>query len=318
MKKAARVVSLIASSTEIIAALGAEARLVGRSHECDYPTSVLSLPVCSSPKFQLDGTSYDIDQRIKALVQEALAVYRVDGEVLKKLHPDLIVTQTQCEVCAVSERDVDEALAEYLGDKPTVLSLSPNNLQDIWQNILQVADALSVPEQGAQLVSELRARIDEITDCAAQIDEQPTVCCIEWLDPLMAAGNWVPELVQRAGGVNLFGEAGKHSPWMSWEEVAARDPDVIVILPCGFDIKRSEQELRRLQRSDDWLRRWQSLRAVQTERVYILDGNQFFNRPGPRMVESLEILAEVLHQGTSHAEAFPFGHAGADWRLCKS
>ena len=299
-----RIISLIASSTEIVCALGFEASLVGRSHECDYPESVKRLPVCTSPKFNTVGTSYEIDQRVKAIVQEALSVYRVDAGLLQKLSPTHIITQSQCEVCAVSMKDVEQAVCEFTASKPRIVSLEPNALEDIWADIRRVADALAAPERGDQLVARLGARMDAVNRRAARVSHRPSVACVEWIEPLMAAGNWMPELVELAGGVNLFGEAGKHSPWMTWPELAAADPEVIVVSPCGFDLARTMQEMAVLSNRPEWPK----LKAVQARRVYLADGNQFFNRPGPRVMESLEIMAEMLHPGT-----FSFGYEGSGW-----
>jgi iron complex transport system substrate-binding protein len=302
-----RIVSLIASATEIVCALGFEADLVGRSHECDYPESVKRLPVCTSPKFPVDGTSAEIDRRVKAVVQEGLSVYRVDAELLQQLEPDVIVTQSHCEVCAVSLRDVERAVCGWLRACPKLVSLAPNALADVWAGIEEVAEALGARERGAELVGGLKERVNRIAECARRETQgdQPTVACIEWSDPLMAAGNWVPELVELAGGVNLFGAAGKHAPWMTWVQLAERDPDVIVLMPCGFDLARTRQDLPVLGARPEWPR----LRAVRNGRVFVTDGNQFFNRPGPRLVESLEILAEILHP-----ETFEFWHQGTGWQ----
>jgi iron complex transport system substrate-binding protein len=301
----ARIVSLIASATEIVCALGFEDHLVGRSHECDYPESVRRLPICTEPKFDVEGSSCEIDQRVKALLREALSVYRVDAERLRELEPDVIVTQSHCDVCAVSLRDVERAVCSWLSACPRLVSLAPNGLADVWTSIEQVAEALDAPERGAELISRLQSRINAIAEQARTLSTRPTVACIEWIDPLMAAGNWMPELVELAGGVNLFGEAGKHSPWMTWEQLAARDPDVIVVLPCGFDMDRSRRDMPVLTSRPEWSR----LRAVRDGRVFLADGNQYFNRPGPRLVESLEILAELLHP-----KAFRFGHEGTGWQ----
>ncbi len=263
------------------------------------------LPVLTGPKFDPDGTSYQIDQRVKAILQEGLSVYRVDAERLRALEPDVIVTQAQCEVCAVSLRDVERAVCSWLHACPRLVSLTPNGLADVWADIEQVAEALEVPQRGAVLVTCLRGRMTAIAGRARALPEKPAVACIEWLDPLMAAGNWVPELVEMAGGVNLFGSAGKHAPWLTWEELRAGDPDVLVLLPCGFDIARTRRDLHLLTNRPGW----PDLRAVRAGRVFLTDGNQFFNRPGPRLAESLEILAECLHP-----DAFAFGHEGTGWQ----
>ncbi|MBY0526469.1 MAG: cobalamin-binding protein [Gemmataceae bacterium] len=301
-----RVVSLIASATEIVCALGFEEQLVGRSHECDFPPWVRRLPVCTEPKFNVHGSSYEIDQRVKAILQESLSVYRVDAERLKELRPDVIVTQSQCEVCAVSLKDVEQTVCTWLDHDPRLVSLHPEGLADVWQDIRLVSQALDVVPRGEQLIEQLQQRMRSVADRAQALPERPTVACIEWIEPLMAAGNWMPDLVHMAGGVNLFGTAGKHAPWMTWQELCAKDPDVIVMLPCGWDIARIREEMPLLTRKPEW----PGLKAVRNQRVYVTDGNQYFNRPGPRLAESLEILAEVLHP-----RALAFGHEGTGWRL---
>lgn len=301
----ARIVSLIASATEIVCALGFEDQLVGRSHECDYPASVQRLPVCTQPKFDPDGTSYEIDQRVKAIVQEGLSVYRVDGEKLRDLEPDVIVTQAHCEVCAVSLREVERAVCAWLRSCPRLVALTPNALADIWSSIEQVASALQAPERGERTIQHLRARRNAIAERTRALPDWPTVAFIEWIDPLMAGGNWMPELIEMAGGVNLFGVAGAHSPWMTWDELCEADPDVLLVAPCGFDLERTRREMPALWSKPEW----PSLSAVRAGRVFLADGNQYFNRPGPRIVESLEILAEILHP-----EAFAFGHYGKGWQ----
>jgi iron complex transport system substrate-binding protein len=301
----ARIVSLIASATEIVCALGFEELLVGRSHECDFPNSVHRLPVCTEPKFNVEGSSYEIDQRVKAVLQESLSVYRVHADTLKQLQPDVIITQSQCEVCAVSQRDVEQAVCDWLGSRPRVVSLAPDALAYVWTDIGRVAEALEARERGARLVEQLRRRMTVIAGEANALAERPTVACIEWIAPLMAAGNWMPELVEMAGGINLFGRAGTHAPRMAWEQLRDADPHVILVQPCGFDIERSRRDMPALTQQPEWSR----LRAVRDRRVFLADGNQYFNRPGPRLVESLEILAELLHPHTFH-----FGHKGIGWQ----
>jgi iron complex transport system substrate-binding protein len=305
-----RIISLIASATEIVCALGFEPQMVGRSHECDFPASVKRLPVCTSPKFEVEGLSYEIDERVKAILQEALSVYRVDADLLERLRPTHIITQSQCEVCAVSLRDVEQAVCQFTSSQPVIVSLEPNALADVWSDIRRVAAALNAPDRGEELVAELRRRMDEIAAKARTARSRPTVACVEWIEPLMAAGNWSPELVEMAGGLNLFGEAGKHSPWMRWEDLVAADPDVIVVSPCGFDVARTLEEADLLVGK----REWRELKAVKENRVFIADGNQYFHRPGPRLAESLEIMAELLHP-----ELFHFGHEGKGWvRLARA
>lgn len=300
----ARIVSLIPSSTEIVAALGFADDLVGRSHECDMPEAVRALPACTKPKFEPDGTSYQIDERVKAILQESLSVYRVDGELLKDLAPDIIITQSQCEVCAVSPKEVERVVCDWLEARPQLVTLEPNSLDDVWNDFRRVAAALNAPERGVALVEESRQRMQHIAERAGKIEPRPSVACIEWLDPLMAAGNWMPTLVDMAGGENVFGEAGAHSPWLDWDALSGADPDILVVLPCGYGIEKTLEEMPALTQDS----RWESLNAVQHDRVFVADGNQYFNRPGPRLIESLEILAEILHPSV-----FTFGHEGTGW-----
>lgn len=305
MKKPRRVVSLIASATEIICALGQRKILAGRSHECDYPPGIKKLPVLTRPKLNAELFSSAIDAQVKDILRSAVSVYNVDAAQLKRLKPDVIVTQSQCEVCAVSLKDVEAALCGDLGFQCEVVSLKSDSLSDVWRDILSVAAALGSLKQGRELISELRTRLAAISLRAARLKTRPRIACVEWIEPLMAAGNWMPELVALAGGVNLFGEAGRHSPWMTWTQLRARNPDVILILPCGFDIARSRREMPALTRKPGW----KSLKAARTGQVYLADGNQYFNRPGPRLVESLEILAEILHP-----QSFDFGHRCRGWQ----
>lgn len=305
-----RIVSLIASSTEMVCALGLEDQLVGRSHECDYPPSVSRLPICTAPKFSTGGTSGEIDRRVKGLLQQALSIYRVDADLLKQLRPTHIVTQTQCEVCAVSLKEVEAALRDWITPghpaeaTPILIPLAPNALSDIWADIRRIADAMGVSERGRALVQQLQERMAAIAKKNERLAVRPRVAAIEWIDPLMAGGNWMPELIGMAGGVNLFGEAGKHSPWMTWEALIQADPDVLLVLPCGFDIPRTRKELPALTAHPAW----PALKAVREKQVYLLDGNQYFNRPGPRLAESIEILAEIFH-----SDRFRFGHEGTGW-----
>jgi iron complex transport system substrate-binding protein len=286
-----RIVSLISSATEIVHALGEMDNLVGRSHECDFPGQVASLPVCTRPTIPVTGDSREIDRLVKDRLRDALSVYEVFPDVLERLQPTHIITQTQCEVCAVSLKDVEAALARGLSCSPQVVPLNPNSLDDVWEDIRRVARALGIADRGEAVVEELKARMCAISGRALSRPERPRVACIEWIEPLMAAGNWVPELVEMAGGVNLFGEAGRHSPWMNWEQLVAADPEVIVVMPCGWDPARAEPEMHWLTARPEWA----ELRAVRASRVHLVDGNQYFNRPGPRLVESLEILAAILH-----------------------
>lgn len=296
-----RIVSLIASATEIVDALGELPSLVGRSHECDYPAEVAQLACCTRPRFDVSGSSREVDTLVKSTLTNALSIYEVFDDVLERLQPTHIITQTQCAVCAVSLRDVERSVAAKLASRPQIVSLQPNSLADIWDDMRRVARALGVESRGEQRIAELQQRMRETSQRVPAAGPRPTVACIEWLEPLMAAGNWTPELVEMAGGINLFGEAGRHSPWMTWDDLVSRDPDVIIAMPCGFDLDRTSREMYWLTGNP----RWCGLRAVKTGRVYLADGNQYFNRPGPRVVGSLEILTEILWPKRFALSTFP-------------
>lgn len=293
-----RIVSLIPSATEIVAVLGVLDRLVGRSHECDYPASVRALPICTAPKFNPTGTSAEVHQRVTDILQSALSVYQVDTGVLEQLKPTHILTQAQCDVCAVNLTDVEAAVAQLTQVQPQIISLQPNTLAEIWADIRHVAAVLGVESE--QTIAALQMRIAACDrspgspQALAQTD-RPTVACIEWSEPLMAAGNWIPELVTLAGGVPLFATIGQHSPWLEWDALVAADPDIVILMPCGYDLAKTQEDVKILTRHPQW----QTLRAVQTHHVYATDGNAYFNRPGPRLVDSLEILSEILHPSSS-------------------
>ena len=300
-----RIISLIPSATEIVHGLGYGKHLVARSHECDFPHFVEALPILTRPKVDPRKRSGQIDRDVKELLRDALAVYDVDAQQMKGLRPDVVVTQSQCDVCAVSLADVEQALADWTDGAPTLVSLAPQKLADVWSDVRRVAVALGDPAAGDRLAAALEARVATIAARTAQLSRRPRVGTIEWIEPLMGGGNWVPELVSLAGGEPLLGEPGQHSRWLTWAELQHADPEILVILPCGFDIARSRQEMPALTQDS----RWQNLRAAKSGEVYVTDGNAFFNRPGPRLVESLEILAEI-----QHPELFNFGHQGTAWQ----
>ena len=302
-----RIVSLLPSATEIVAAVGGLDQLVGRSHECDHPPGVESLPVCCRPNIDITAPGLEIDRQVKQRLAEAVSIFEIDQDLLGELRPDLVLTQDQCEVCAVSLADVEAALGRASGVSTRVLSLAPANLADVWQTVATVGRAIGEPDRAALVTAALESRLQALsrTFAVAGQGERPRVACIEWIEPLMVAGNWVPELVGLAGGIDVLGTAGVHSPWIDWPDLAAADPDVLVMMPCGFDIERTRSELAAVVDRPDW----QALRAVADGRVFITDGHRFFNRPGPRLVESAEILAEILHPGRCD-----FGHHPTGWQ----
>lgn len=299
-----RIVSLIPSATEIVAFLGLTDHLVGRSHECDHPATVQSLPICTEPKFNPEGNSAEIHDRVTLLLQSALSIYRVKTDVLEQLQPTHILTQAQCEVCAVSLAEVEQAAATLTGVQPQLISLQPNVLKDVWTDIGQVARVLGIAAEEKIAALQQRVVACEQAIAALPATKRPTVACIEWIDPLMAAGNWIPELVSLAGGKSQFGVVGEHSPWLQWQALADADPAVIILMPCGFDLQRTRQEAAQLAHHPQW----STLQAVKAGQVYVTDGNQYFNRPGPRLVDSLEILAEILQP-----DRFHFGYEGSGW-----
>ena len=228
---------------------------------------------------------------MKERLSSALSIYEIDTALLRTLQPTHIITQTQCKVCAVSLDDVHLALASQMGTAAKIIPLEPYALCDLASGIRQIAQECEQAEAGEKLVTALQERMDAVEKRASGAGIRPRVAAIEWLDPLMAAGNWVPELIEKAGGRNLFGTAGQHSPWMTGKQLAEADPDVIVALPCGFDLPRTRNEMIHLEKCAEW----RSLKAVKTGKIFLCDGNQYMNRPGPRLVESLQIFAEILH-----------------------
>lgn len=311
-----RIVSLLASATEIIAELGCLDQLVGRSHECDYPPEVQQLPLVSRVQIDTDASSDQIDAQIKQLTQakdavqdnalKALSIYAIDVAQLQALRPDVIFTQTQCEVCAVSERDVMRAVEQLTGLQPRVVSLAPYRLNDVWEDVLRIGAALGRPEHAKALVRKYQQRLESlhaVTTALNMNNRKPRVTILEWLDPLMAAGNWAPELVHFAGGENVFGKVGQHSPWLSWRELQAADPDILILCPCGFTLGRTLVDVSLLHQQPVW----HSLQAVQNNRVYAIDGNAYLNRSGPRLVESAELLGRVLWGERLGIEADPAG-----------
>jgi iron complex transport system substrate-binding protein len=296
-----RVISLIASATEILHALGGGDMQVARSHECDHPPAVLDLPQLTRAKFKVHGaTSAEIDRSVKGLLEQGLAVYEVDADRMRTLEPDVILTQDQCEVCAVSLADVERALCTWTGSPARVVSLRPHTLSDVYADIQTVADAIGMAKAGRDLVASMQSRMAEI---ASRVEGRlrPKLGFVEWIEPPMSGGHWMPEIISIAGGISPFGVSGENSPWVSWDDMAAADPDILLVAPCGYDIATSLPELESLRSHSVF----KHLRAVREGRVFVADGNAFFNRPGPRLVESTEILAEIMHP-----DVRTYGHLG--------
>ena len=299
-----RIVSLLPGASEMLAALGLSEAIVGRSHECDYPPEIQDRPVCTQARLNTKASSAQIDQDVNELLQSALSIYQIKTDVLQQLQPTHIITQDQCDVCAVSLEEVEQALASLIDIQPQIISLKPNVLADVLANIETVANAVQVDSRRLLEDLESRSKICQQKVRGLSISELPTVACIEWIDPLMTASNWIPELVRLAGGQPLFSAAGQPSARFTWETLVATDPDVIVFMPCGLDLNRTRTEALTLTKRPEW----ENIHAVKSGRVYITDGNAYFNRPGPRLVDSLEIMAEILHP-----EIFQYGYKGTGW-----
>jgi iron complex transport system substrate-binding protein len=300
-----RIVSLIPAATEIVGRLGLDGRLVGRSHECDTPAWVKRLPALTAPRIDDSRASGEIHAQVKARAAEALSIYAIDWARMQALAPEIVITQDQCAACGVTLADLEHMLAEWTGTRPEVVSLNPHGLRDVWRDIERVAEAAGVGMLGKQVTAQLADRVDTLARRGADLD-RPSVMAVEWFDPPMAAGHWVPTLIDVAGGRDVLGVPDAHAAVVTWAQVREANPDVLVMMPCGFDIARTRRELPVLTRQPGWT----ALTAVRHGRVALTDGNSFFNRPGPRLVESAEILAEILHP-----ETFAFGHAGRHWIL---
>lgn len=286
-----RIVSLLPSATEILFAVGAGNEVVAVTHECDHPAAASRLPSITASAIDVRGRSCaEIDRHIRGALHAGSSIYRLDEERLAGLHPDLIVTQELCEVCAVAYREVVTAVRRLSGDV-SVLSLEPESLDGILATITAVGDTTGKPAAAASCRRDLEARIAKVESRIDAAAPRPRVVCIEWPDPLMVGGHWVPEMVRRAGGDDVLGVEGEPSRWIDWEELAAADPDVVVLMPCGFDLAQTCAEVRPLLDHP----RFVSLSAALSGRVVAVNGSAYFNRPGPRIVEGLELLAGVLH-----------------------
>jgi iron complex transport system substrate-binding protein len=305
-----RIISLLPAATEIAALLGLLPQLVGRSHECDTPGEVTALPALTSTRIDASAPSRAIHEQVAAAVagggREAAcgtgpgasaALYALDADLLAALRPDIVLTQAACDVCAVSAHDVAEAVARS-GTGARIVALAPASLADLLADILAVGRAAGRPAAAREAAARLRARIDSVACRVRTIPGRPRVALVEWLDPPMAAGNWMPELIRLAGGVDVLDRGGgpSHpvpSHWISWDDLEAADPDVVVLVPCGFTLDRVRAEAA----TPAVRERLERLRAFREGRCFAADGHHLFNRPGPRLVDSLELLAALLHPG---------------------
>ncbi|MSP60767.1 MAG: cobalamin-binding protein [Myxococcales bacterium] len=290
MTEPQRIVTLLPSATEICFALGLGERVIGVSHECDFPPAARALPVLTAPKVDPHAPSDEIDRQVRALVADGLSVYRIDEERLRALAPDLIVTQDACEVCAVSFAEVQEAARRMLGEGAQVVSLAPLTVDDVLEDIRRVGRAAGVASVAEALVSGLRARLESLRAETASLP-RPRTIVLEWLAPPMIAGHWTPELIRIAGGDPILGHDGRPTGPIPWERVVEASPEALLVIPCGFPLAQSRAEMAALAARPGFA----DLPAVRAGRVVLLDGNAYFNRPGPRLVESAELAALALH-----------------------
>jgi iron complex transport system substrate-binding protein len=286
-----RIVSLISAGTEMVAALGLEQCLVGVSHECDWPPDVRALPQLTSAKLDSTASSAAIDEQVKALLAAGDSLYDIDIALLTALQPTHIITQAQCEVCAISERDLRAMIAaEPSLAKAQVITLLPNSWSEVERDLLRLATSLGVLPQGEKLVESWHARIDTVRTAMQNLVRRPRVALIEWTAPVMLAGNWLPELLAWAGGDCPLTTAGQHSPYVDWPKIVEFDPEIIIVAPCGYDLRRAHQAMSDLV----VLPGWEAVNAVRNKQVWLADGNALFNRSGPRLIETLELLAYVI------------------------
>jgi iron complex transport system substrate-binding protein len=293
------IVSFLPSATETLYQLGAASQIVGVTHECNFPSGARKKPRVIRPSFDPGRmTGRKIDSKIVELMRSGKDIYIVDDAALKKAKPDLIVAQGLCEVCSPFTKEISRAV-NILGGRPDVLVLDPHDLDDILVSIMDMAEKVDRVVAGRKLVTSLQKRIDAVR--GMKIANRPRVLCIEWLDPLFTAGHWVPQMVEYAGGINGISVAGEPSRRMDIDEAAQFDPDIIVLMPCGFDIKRTLKELPPLASSE----KWKSLRAVKAGSVYAVDANSYFSKPGPRTIVGLEIMAKISHPRASRRIKVP-------------
>ena len=290
-----RIVSLLPSATEILFAIGAGDDLVGVTHECDFPHEATSLPALTSSALPTAGSAAEIDRHVRASVHGGSSLYHLDAALLERLAPDLIVTQELCAVCAVSYEIVDRAAKRLQGD-PRIVSLEPSSLDDVLANIAFLGDLTGRRANADVLLAELRERIAALRARATARAERPRVLVLEWTDPPMSGGHWTPGLVELAGGIPVLGNPGANSVTLAWETIAAEDPDALVIAPCGFDLAKTHAAIEALEA----LPAFTELRAYRSDRIFAMDGNAYLNRPGPRLVETADIMAELLD--SMHAE----------------
>lgn len=285
-----KIVSLLPSATEIVCQLGLGDDLVGVTHECDYPGFVKSLPKVTRTLIPHDATSREIDELVRERLKSQKALYTLDLPTLEQLRPDLLVTQALCDVCAVAEEEVNAAACS-LPSRPQVVNLEPMRLSEVFDCIRQVGASAGIPDRASEVVASLQARVDVIARRTANLSDRPRVVLLEWIDPPFSSGHWSPELVRLAGGVEGIGREGERSRTTDWNEIVQFDPEFLIVACCGFDVDRTMADIPLLKSYPGFF----DLTCVRKRQVFVVDGNSYFSRPGPRLVESLEVLAHSLH-----------------------
>jgi iron complex transport system substrate-binding protein len=295
-----RIVSLLPAATEWICEFGGAEALVGRSHECDYPPEIQDCPVVTAPTYEAGGDSAAIDEAVQSKVQEGLSLYKVDLDRLRELNPDLIVTQDQCDVCAVSRTELEGLLAEWTDSAPEVFSMQPHTLKEVLDEALRLGRVMDCLDTAMQVLANLETGLRGLRNQIG-VDRQtnpqslPSVACVEWMEPLMVAGHWMPDVVEMAGARAVLGTAGEPTRRVDWSALRDADPDVIACMPCGFSIEETRRDLHYLTEREGW----EALSAVQKGRVVLLDGNAYYNRPGVRIYRAIEVMASVIYPDLS-------------------
>jgi iron complex transport system substrate-binding protein len=286
-----RICSLLPSATEVIAALGLSEELVGISHECDYPPSVGNVPIMVEPMIPPHGlTSAEIDRQVAQLVASGQRLYRLNHDRLCDSRPDLILSQDLCHVCAVTPDQLHEALRS-MPQQPVLLTLNPGSVHEVIDDVVRIGDAAGRSAEGHRLASRLRQRLEAVRTRVQNLSHRPRVICIEWLSPLYVAGHWVPEMVHLAGGQDVLAQPGTPSRVVTWDDIVAASPDVLIVMPCGFSIERTRTELSQLmQQPGQW-----PIPSTLREQTFLVDASSYFSRPGPRMIDGIELLAAILH-----------------------
>jgi iron complex transport system substrate-binding protein len=292
-----RICSLLPSATEILFALGLDDSIVGVTHECDYPPAAKKRPALIQPRLDPNAAPAEIDRRVSEIVARGESIYAVRDDLLREIEPDLIITQDLCHVCAASPDDLATALSK-LKQQPQVLTLSPQTLADVWEDILRVGLATGTEKRATALASRLRDEVEAIRASTVSACVRPRVACIEWLDPLFNAGHWVPEMVECAGGIDVLAQSGKPSVRITSADVIGAIPDVIVIMPCGYDATRANREFR----ASSFFREWHDLPAARNNSFFAVDANSFFSRSGPRLAQGVAILSQILHSDSATSE----------------